>query len=166
MSYVAAVADCVNVDSPDPDACETATGTGLMSVDLTNDNFANAPTAVFLRFNLDGALAGKTVTSVSLSLTVGSNPGNESDSTGDVWRVASFTRAALFSAVPSKVGSSPLAGDLGAAAQGGTITFTLPSNLPQASTPVYLGVFAASTNGTDYQNAKGGSPPTLKIDYQ
>ncbi len=115
-----------------------------MSVDLTNDNFApdggaGSSTAVFLRFNVDSTVAGKTVTAVTLSLKVGSQGGNESNSTGDVWRVSAFTRPALFSGVPSKVGSTPVAGDLGAASLGATITFTLPSGLPQASTPLYLG---------------------------
>jgi hypothetical protein len=168
-SYSANVSDCIALtSSPDPDFCEAKSGPTEMSVDLVDDELApdgGAPpaSAAFLRFNLDGAIAGKTVTKVELELTAASTSGADSPQAGEIWRVASFTRTALFTAAPNKQGGAPIASSFGPVATGQVVTWTLPNGSVQANTPVYLGIFAASNNGVRYVNGKGTKPPKLTI---
>jgi hypothetical protein len=169
VTYVATVADCVFLNNPDPDLCESVTGSGLMSVDKVNAGIADAATsetAAFLRFEPDGATAGKSVTSVRLQLTVGPDTNSApSNMSGAVWTVASFTRPDLFNAAPAKSGAA-IGTDQGAITASATVTWTLPNSLVKANTPVFLGVFTQSSNGADYVNLKGASKPSLLVDYQ
>ncbi|MBE7484048.1 MAG: hypothetical protein HS104_29280 [Polyangiaceae bacterium] len=169
LTYVANVADCVSLTNPDPDACE-AGNPGFLSVDNANDALATsdagpAPaSAGFLRFNLDSAFAGKSIINVELVVRAGTSTGAASDHTGEVWTVSPFTRPDLFSSVPAKV--AKVANDLGAVASGATITWTIPSSTISAGAPACFGIFTNSTNGVDYQNTKGNTPPRLLVTYQ
>jgi hypothetical protein len=162
LSYGATVADCVDPTIPDPDACAAEGGGIRMSVDLEN-GMTPTPRISFLRFDLDAQLTGMSVDSVELLLSVPVFAGAESTNSGEVWQVTEFDRAALFTAAPDKVGASPLAGSVGAVAQGQTVSFQLPSTLVSAGGTVYLGVFPLSTNGVDYFNSLGTVPPALLI---
>ena len=162
LSYGTSVADCVDPTSPNPDTCATEGGGIRMAVDL-EEGMPPTPRISFLRFDLDAQLAGKSVDSVELRLSVPVFIGAESNDSGEVWRVAEFDRAALFTAAPTKVGASPAAASVGAVAQGQTVVFELPSSLVSAGGSVYLGVFPLSTNGVDYSNALGAVPPALVI---
>jgi len=162
LSYGAAIADCVNPTSPNPDTCAAEGGGIRMSVDL-EEGMPPTPRISFLRFDLDAQLAGKSVDSVELRLSVPMFVGAESNDSGEVWRVTEFDRAALFTAAPTKVGASPAAASVGAVAQGQTVVFELPSSLVSAGGSVYLGVFPLSTNGVDYSNVLGAVPPALVI---
>ncbi len=168
VTYLAKVADCVDTTDPNPDVCE-APNPGLWTVDLVNDELASSdaalgpPTAGFLRFDLDNAFAGKTVTKIELVVRVGASPAS-SDHSGEVWTVSTFTRPDLFKAVPAKV--AKVATDLGAVAANATVKWTLPNNTVSANTAACFGVFTSSTNGADYQNTKGSIPPRLLVTYQ
>lgn len=167
--YLANVADCVDLTDPDPDVCEAKNG-GAMSVDNVNDALATSdaapgpPSAAFLRFNLDGAFAGKTVTKVEVEAKALTGTSAASDSSGQVWSVSTFTRPDLFTAVPTK--GTLLAGSVGAVASGATVKWTLPTTSVTAGNPACFGIYPVSTNGVDYQNAKGTSPPRLIVSYQ
>ncbi len=139
-----------------------------MSVDGADDQLAPdggaAPeVASFMRFNLDGAIAGKTVTKVELELTATPTAGSDGPQAGEIWRVSSFTRPALFSSAPSKQGGAALAASQGPVAASQVVTWTLPNSAVQANASLYLGVFATSLNGVRYYNTKGASPPKLSI---
>lgn len=169
-SYTATVSDCIALTStPDPDFCETQTGVGEMSVDTVDDSLANggsAPQAgAFLVFDVDGAIAGKTVTKVELTLTVASTAGSEGPQSGEVWRVAAFTRSDLFSAVPAKQGGAAVAASQGPIAVSQVVTWTLPNGTVQANTPLYLGVFPVNNNGIRYLNQKTVTPPRLVVTW-
>ena len=168
VTYLAKVADCVDTTDPNPDVCE-APNPGLWTVDLLNDELASPdaalgpPTAGFLRFDLDNAFAGKTVTKIELVVRVGASP-SSSDHSGEVWTVSTFTRPDLFKAVPAKL--AKVANDLGAVAANATVKWTLPNNTLSANSAACFGVFTSSTNGADYQNTTGSNPPRLLVTYQ
>lgn len=168
VSYVANVADCIDVTNPDPDACELAT-VGGMSVDSANsglpsDAAGGPPTAAFLRFNLNNAFAGKTVTAVALEVTVMSDVDSASVSSGEVWSVSTFTRPTLFNSVPSK--GVKLAGNIGPLAVNTTYQWSLPTSSVAPGAAACFGIFPISTDGVDYQNTKGAKPPRLIVTYQ
>jgi hypothetical protein len=162
--YAPSIADCIDPVTPDPDACAIETGPGVITVD-TLQNSTGTPRHSFLRFDLDDTLEGKTVDSVTLRLVVPVLVDSESDQTGEVWQVAAFTRPDLFDAAPVKVGSVPLAPDMGAVAQGATVEFDLPVTVAVASGSVFLGLLPLISDGVDYFNLLGAQPPALVIDY-
>ncbi len=165
LSYAASVADCVDLMAPDPDACEAYTGAGQMSVDLL-EAMTGFPNASFLRFDLDDALAGATITGVTLRLVVTTDANAFGDEAGEIWEVAPFARPDLFTAVPAKVGNTSLAPSVGAVALGDTVDWTLPPTVVVAGGSVYLGIFPISENGVSYWNLNGTTPPALIVDYQ
>jgi hypothetical protein len=170
-TYGATVADCTSTQTPDPDLCKTYTYDVGMSVDQANSDYAvdggaDEPTVAYLRFELDNTFAGATVTSVTLTLTTTSNVDSQSNSSGEVWAVPCFTRTDLFNAAPGKSGSSALAGSQGAVVPSQTVNWSLPVGSVSAGQPACFGVFPTSSNGVDYYNNDGTTPPSLTIDYQ
>ena len=75
-----------------------------------------------------------------------------------------YKRQSLFLAIPSNVGASPLAGDLGSVVSSMTYSWSLPKKLVAPNAPVYLGLEPLSSNASWYWNAKGMVPPELVID--
>lgn len=166
VEYVAAVADCVDAVLPDPDVCETQAGFGNMDVDLLESSTGH-PDYAFLRFDLDGTLAGRTVVGVTLRLVVTDHVDADSDNSGEIWPVTPFDRSDLFSTVPTQVGSSPVGLSQGAVVQNQTVEWSLPSSLVAANESTHLGVFPLTNQGVNYWNAQNGTiPPRLIIDYQ
>lgn len=162
LTYGAVVAPYVAPTNPDPDACAAENEGTRISVDLEVD-LATGARHSFVRFDLDDALSGHVVTAVVLRLTVPIVMGAESNQTGQVWEVAPFTRADLFNGVPAQVGGAPLAGDMGAVVQGQVVDFSLPTTAVASGASVFLGLIPVSTNGVDYFNLAGTSPPELRI---
>lgn len=165
LTVVASVADCVDSVTPDPDACEALVGLGTMTADGSTGPNAT-PAYSFLRFDVDDTLAGRTVTSVTLRLTVTSQMGADSSQSGDIWEVETFTRQDLFGTVPAQVGAAPLSPSQGAVVQDQLVESTLPNGSVAANAPITLGVFQAVTDGVDYWNLNGAVPPELVIDYE
>lgn len=159
-SYDATVADCIDPAAPDPDACALENGGTRMTADAQADT--GGQRRIFLRFDLDGAIAG-TIDSVVLRVTVPIVAGSESNASGSLWEVAPFTRADLFTAAPADVGASPLVMDLGAVVQGQVVDFELPTAAVAPGESVYFSIRTTSTNGVDYFNLTGTSPPELLI---
>lgn len=166
VEYPAVVADCINPDLPDPDACATEVAQNRMTVD-TEFDAVNDPTArnVYLRFDLDGTLAGKTIDAVNVRLHVPNTSGSDSTQSGEIWVVDPFDRQALFVGPPAQVGGSPVSPNLGAVALDSDVLFPLPNNSVTPGGNVYLGILPLSTNGVDYFNNAGAAPPALVVDY-
>jgi hypothetical protein len=154
--YVATVADCIDTASPDPDQC--ASPAEALWIDLPE-------TEAYLRFEPDGAIAGATIVSATLRLTVGTYAQAQGEESGELWEVAPFARADLFNGAPLTVGSV-LAGDQGVAEPGTTVDWSVPVALVAADTPVYLGVIPLGYNSTGYQNLNGSNPPRLIVEIQ
>jgi hypothetical protein len=165
VNYVAVVADCIDPMDPNPTECEVDTGFGIMSIDEIVSG-TGARNEVYIRFNLDGALSGKSVVSVKLRLVVSNKASAGSDQTGEVWEVAPFMKTDLYLMAPSKVGVSALASDMGSVSQGEQVDWDLPITLVAPNSSVFLGVFPVSTDGVEYWNATGDVPPELIIEYQ
>lgn len=164
VEYVAAVADCVNPLNPNPDTCKTVNGTAQIAIDSIDSTTAN-PWVGYIRFNLDGVIAGRIVTSVKLRAVATSDSKATSNNTGQVWRVNPFARSDLFAApVPARMGAAPLAGSQGSVTQLQVINWTLPVGLVTANGSVYLEVSTTASDGTTYWNLTGPNPPRLVID--
>jgi hypothetical protein len=166
------VCDCINLSNPNPDACQTISGIGVVSVDGQNNGFpfpdggTAPPSAAFMSFALDNAFAGKQVLTVTLEMTVTNGVGANSTQSGEVWKVAAFTRPDLFTTAPAKQGSAPLAASLGAVTQLQVVKWSLPTSAVQASQTLYLGVFPKNADGADYYSKVSPVPPKLVVTYQ
>jgi len=165
VQYEATSADCVDESAPDPDQCEQDVGFAVMKITL-DDYYIGHPRRAFIRFDLDNALAGKTVTSVTLRLQVTDGPFADSPGSGEVWRVQSFSEADLFGNMPATIGANALAPDQGAITQGQVLDWSLPTNLVTPNGSVYLGLLPTVVDGAYYWNEKGVGPPLLVVDYQ
>lgn len=161
--YEAVVADCINPLTPNPDTCAAELPAGLITVDQDQKGMGERHS--FLRFDLDDVFVGKTVDAVTLRLRVPMLSGSDSDQTGDLWLVTAFTRADLFVAEPSNVGSSPVVASLGATPQGALVEFTLPTAIAVVDGSVFFGLRPVSTNGVDYIDSDGVEPPVLEVSY-
>jgi len=162
VNYGASVADCIDTSAPNPDNCAAEAGSGQMFID-TNFSANGQPRHIFIRFDLDGLVAGKTVTVAELHLTITDNTSVDS---GEVWEVTGFDRPSLFATVPSNVGGGPLAPAQGPLVNGQEVVFQLPPSLIVASAPVYLGLRPLSSDAPFYWNNSGTSPPQLHVEYQ
>lgn len=160
LTYPAAVADCVYIGMEDPDVCAAAPPVNTMTVDGAVSTVM-LPGHSFLRFDLDGQLAGATVTEVRLRLTVSDDSNAASVSTGELHEVAPFTRMDLFTAAPATV--APLGGDQGAVMPNDPVEWVLPSGIVAADGSVFLGVLPVDTDGVDYWNNDGAMPPVLLV---
>lgn len=163
VTYSAAIAECIDPLAPDPVACKAAVGNVKIDVDLMDEAAPMHPNHGYLRFELDGAIAGKTIDMVRLELVVGNAQGDEGGGSGEVHRVSSFSASSLNTTAPTSAGL--LAGDQGAVALNELVSFSLPTNLAVANGTIYLGLIPTSTNGTHYWNNAGAVPPILVVDY-
>lgn len=161
----ATVAACTSPDNPNPNLCESSTGSGEMAVD-GNDSALDIEFASFLRFSIPSALANRTVTSATLVLYATDNVKADGPSSGEVWLVEAFDAQSLFSAAPAKVGTQRLSPDQGAVDQNDTITWPLPSSVINAGQNLHLGVFALNDEGVNYWNNSGDVAPELIVDAQ
>lgn len=160
ITYGAAVADCIYIGMEDPDLCAADPPIDSMTVDASvSTNLL--PGHSYLRFDLDGQLAGKTVTEARLRLTVSSDMNASSISTGELHEVAAFTRPDLFVAAPMAVAS--LGADQGAVMPNDVVEWVLPTALVAPNGSVFLGVLPVDTNGVDYDNNDGAAPPVLLV---
>lgn len=160
IEYDAAVADCIFIGMEDPDACEANSGAGYMTVDADVSQ-VSLPGHAFVRFDLDGQLAGLTVIEVRLRMTVGDVADADSSSTGELFEVAPFTRMDLFTAAPATMGM--LGGDQGAVTLNDVVDWLLPTTIVAADGSVFVGLLPVVSNGVDYFNANGAQPPKLII---
>jgi hypothetical protein len=163
LGFPATTADCVDVNLPDPDACAVAAATAPLTVDSTTEIAGNdTAAAALLAFELDDSFIAANVVAVKLQLATG-GLGSESESSGEVWEVAPFTRNDLFGTLPAKQGAAPIADPLIGVAACTVVEWTLPLAV-EPSTTVYLGVFPRSSNGVDYFGIGGDFAPRLIVE--
>jgi hypothetical protein len=123
------------------------------------------PWYAFVRFDLDGAIASMKVERVTLRVVATSNSKSAGPNTGDVWRVSAFTLQSLqLNQLPSKQGTSKLAGTQGAVKPLDVVEWPLSPSLVQPDQPVYLGIYLTTSDGVNYWNTDGVEPPQLIID--
>jgi hypothetical protein len=170
VTYTATIAECIATTNPNPPACEATAGAGHMTIDsstaIVDGGPGNYQTAGFVRFELDAAIAAKTVSAVTLRMTVGNQTNSNSSQTGTINAVSCFTLADLSVAAPAKQGGT-ISPNQGAVNQQDVVNFPLPVGTVTANQPVCLGIYAVTsvTDGVDYGNTKGSTPPQLIIDY-
>jgi hypothetical protein len=169
IEYLASVTECAGFHTTDmslvdPVTCADHAGNAEMNID-TSDGTLMAFLASFVRFDLDGALAGKTIDAVKLRLVVTTSGSAASTHSGEIWQVAPFTEADLAMALPDKVGMAPISPDMGAVAINQAVTWQLPANIIAPDAPVFLEIFPVSGDGTYYWKKDGPLPPKLIIDY-
>lgn len=160
-TYQAAVADCIEIPNPDPDACASRFGAGNMGIS-TSEYSLHTPHHAFLRFDLDPDVAQSALASVELRVTVDSSTYANSNDSGDVWRVDPFVRSDLFSGPPARALGSALAGSQGAVSQNELVTWSLPTNIVDGSS-VYLELNPLTSDNTYYENNAGSAPPALVV---
>jgi hypothetical protein len=171
VTYTATIAECIATTNPNPPLCEATAGPGLMTIDfsttIVDGGSGNYQTAGFLRFELDGAIAGKTVSAVTLRMTVGNQTNSNSTQSGTISAVSCFTLADLSVAAPAKQGGT-ISPNQGAVNNQEVVNFPLPAGSVTANQPVCLGIYSVNgvSDGVDYGNTKGTTPPQLIIDYQ
>ena len=166
LDYPASIAVCLDPAMPDLTSCTAAKGTSQLAADNMND--AGGTYSGYLRFDLDGQLAGRSVMIVTLTLTDSGATDADSDDSGEIWRVGAFTQSSLALVAPMKAGTAPISPSQGAVALGQAVTFALPVGLVGANQTVYLGLFSVSPtgDGVQYWDKTGTTPPRLHIDAQ
>lgn len=165
FTYVANLASCINpvAAPPDPATCATAAGPNAVRVDADDGGH---PWDAFLRFHIDTAITGRTITAVHLQMTASTNMYSDSPSSGSVYEVVPFSSTDLTTAEPAKADPAAVAGPQGAVALGQTVLWPLPNQLAAAGSNVYLELETANTDAVIYDNKNGAVPPTLIIDTQ
>lgn len=135
-----------------------------MSVD-SSDSTTLLPIHSFIRFDIDDAIMGKTIDTVTLRLKVTASMKASSTQSGEIWRVQLFTESSLHMSEPAKVGGTPIGMDKGAVIQNQVLDWSLPASLVAPNQGVFLGVFPLSSDGVNYYNTDGAEPPRLIIHY-
>jgi hypothetical protein len=124
------------------------------------------PSYSYVRFDLDGTLAGREVLSVTLRLMTTDDIEAPGISTGELWEVAPFTRPDLYVAAPQQLGNAPLAADEGPAQANAIVEYVVPVQYAQPNAGVFLSLVPTSTDGVNYWNTEGVTPPVLRVDYR
>ena len=165
FAYPAVIAKCINplATPPSPGTCAAASPANQLHVDGAE---AMHPWDTFLRFDLDGAFAGRTVTGVRLQLTATDAAAAMSDNSGVVYKSVEFTNADLSTAEPMRAEMAALAPSQGAVVQLQTVEWALPASLASPDGSVYLELESPSADGVDYWDMAGTTPPQLFIDVQ
>jgi hypothetical protein len=165
FAYPAAIAKCINplATPPSPSACAAASPANQLHVD---GDATMHPWDAFLRFDLDDAFAGRTVTGVRLQLTASDSAAAMSDNSGVVYKSVEFTNADLSTAEPLKAQTAALAPSQGAVAPLQTVEWPLPAALVSANGSIYLELENPSTDGVDYWDNAGATPPQLIVDVR
>ena len=162
FAYTATVAECIDPATPDPTECTTIKGPDQLVVDMLDAN-TKQPWDAFVRFDLDGAIAGRTIDLVRLELTATTDSLAPSGNSGELFQVQPFTRMELFGTEPMKVSTTPLAGSQGAVTNLQVVTWPVPTMLVAASGSVYLELESTSQDGVNYWNLAGPNPPRLLV---
>lgn len=164
-TFSATVAVCLAPEKPDPQACEASSSEDTLKVDGLNYNLGEVPSAAFMRFDPGTALVGHSIVVVTLELHTTDTPNASSDQTGEVWQVTPFAASDLSTKAPQKVGSAPVAADLGAVAGNSPVGWQLPPSLVVPSSPVTVGVYPVTNDSVLYWGTGGPVPPKLVVHY-
>jgi hypothetical protein len=165
LMYPATVAECIDPVVPSTMLCRSINGAQQLVLDK-QDSMTLNPWQSYVRFDLDGALANKTVLKVELRVVATDAGKAAGTSSGEVWKVQPFTLASLDTTTPAKIGTVPLAGSQGAVAKLQVVTWPIPSTIVAPNSGVFFGLITTASDGVNYWNIAGVDPPVLLIDAQ
>jgi hypothetical protein len=164
FEFPAAVAECIEPSTPDPAFCRSSNGNHELVADI-KDSTTMKPWHGFVRFDPANTLAARTITSVTLRMVATNASNAAGPSSGEIWAVQPFALADLSVAEPAKVGVV-LAPDQGAVTKLQTVDWPLPTTAVPPTGSVYLGLFPTGSDGVNYWNIDGATPPRLLVDAQ
>ncbi len=157
--YDAAIAVCTQDTVFDPMACAEEAGPQSFTVDLADGG--GLVSTGWLRFDLDDTLVDATIVSIELSVVVGSETGDNSGSTGELWTTEPFDLQTLTVGNPA---TAELVGeDLGLVVLGEEIVWSLPPELFDPTESLYFAIVPVATDGIDLLDATSAMPPRLRI---
>jgi hypothetical protein len=162
--YNSGYAVCTSPKNLSTTTCEKDTGTGLMTVDLLDDT-KQIPYYIYLTFELDAQIAGKSCTKATVTLTVADQGNAKADQSGELWQVDVFDASTLAGGLPTKI--KILGADKGPVQLSQPVSWDIPTSLLSAGT-VYLGVFPTTNDGVEYWNSSPSAktPPVLEVTCQ
>jgi hypothetical protein len=163
IEYTATIAECMSPVNPDPAGCELATGFGTMNVD-ESDSATGEPNYAFVRFDIDAWLADETIDAVTLRLVAADTAKAEGPNSGEVRQVEPFVYDDLLMGAPQSI--QLLSGDVGRVVQGQIVEWDLSVIIVSAGAVICLGVVPQSSDGVDYWNLNGITPPRLIVAYR
>lgn len=161
VTYTASIAECTDPGAPDPAFCRTANGVTELPVDTDDDNL-NVPFHSYLRFDFDQVIAGREITAVVLRLVVSDGAQSNGPSSGEIWRVTTFTASSLQTQTPTQVGTV-LGAEQGPVVQLQEVTWSLPVSVIDTDF-LCLGMIPLSADGVNYWSLQGVDPPRIRID--
>lgn len=157
--YDAAIAVCTQDTLFDPMLCAAEAGPQSFTVDLADSG--GLVSTGWLRFDLDDTLVDATIVSIELSVVVGSEDGDNSGSTGELWTTEPFDLQTLTVGNPATM---ELVGeDLGLVVLGEEIVWSLPPELFDPTASLYFAIVPVATDGLDLLDATSETPPRLRI---
>lgn len=170
-SYTAVVADCIEqvaaTKMPNPDECSafasSKDGPNELWVDLRKGS--NRQFTGYLRFDVDGEIAGRTLVAARVEVTVTTFP-NAAGHAPALWACAPFSRASLFAQEPALLGSSALAPLPGVVSNSETVSYALPPAAVAPSTSAYFALVPVVAGGSGFWNLLGPKPPRLVVMYR
>ncbi len=165
FGYTATVAECIDPMAPNPAMCTSIKGAAQLVVDML-DATTLQPWDAFLRFDLDGAFAGRSVVMVRLELTATDDTNAPSGNSGELYQVMPFTKLDLSLAEPAKVSATALAPNQGAVAKLQLVMWPVPTSLVAPNGSVFLELESTSQDGVNYWNLAGATPPRLVVYVQ
>lgn len=161
LEITALTGDCVATDNPDPDQCEGLAGSGQMVIDGFEPS-TGSPYRSYVRFQLDGTLAGATITGATLRVFTTGNM-SAGGQAGDLWQVDAFTASGLNQGLPTPIGM--LASSPGAVSPSSSAEWPVPTSLIVPNGGVYLELRPVDDDMVRYRNHTGIEPPVLIVDY-
>lgn len=161
LRYEATASGCVS-STLGEEVCLSVYG-GNQLVITSADDFTSMPLAAYIRFDLDGALAGKLIAGVTLELTAQDTADATSDKSGAVWLANAFTQASIENTSPGTIGA-PIAADPGPLAKHATVDWNVSTLLVTPGAPVCVAIQSNSANTAIYENHASATPPVLLVD--
>lgn len=161
--YKPSIVACINPAAPSPAACSSSITPAGVTVD---GDGGGHPWDTFIRVHIDASISGRVVTALRLQMTATDGAAAMSPNAGDVYRVQSFTLTSLGTTEPAKADPMRIAASPGAVAALQTVEWPLPIALATPSTTLYLELESTSTDGADYWDLTGATPPQLIVDVQ
>ena len=174
VTYGAEVADCLLLEDAsagggnplanDPDICAAVHGGNRMGVDLFESDGMGLESRSYLRYEIDDQLADLEITGLTIRTFVGET-GPEA---GEIWAVEPFSRPDLFMGPPGRVDVAPLAPSYGPVTVNTSAEWTLPPTIidPPATLFIEIAPVSTTTEGVDYHNNLGATPPVLVVTGQ
>jgi hypothetical protein len=143
----------------DPVQCAVEAGVDQITLDAQDNGMLVCN--VWLRFDLDDALAGAELISAELTATVGPDADDDSQSSGELWTTQPFDLVSLTVANPAAI--EMIGADQGAIRIGAEITWSIPIELVVVGESMHLALVPVTTDGLDLWGDSSELPPRLVV---